>query len=215
MALNTDDMQYDLREKFYRMLEEKLGGIISHDEFFEHFPPCVTEILRIPNEILLSYITTIVRLKCRNCGGWKRKRGCPPYIDYRKEEEKMRKCKEIYMLVFKTNGLQPWREGLEKHQLIERKGRALKGPCVGLQVSLDKFCEYLKVTLKKRVYVLESGPCHRCRECSVTSCPKGRPLIRSLEGVGVDVYKFLEDREIAYENPPENYVTCVIGVGIQ
>lgn len=158
-------------------------------------------------------ITYAARLKCHNCGAFKRKITCPPFAP------SIPKCKKIIhekynrALVFiaRSDGTIPWREMTDKEEvdmLAKKYGRGLKGVSMGLQVSMHNLMLGLRQKLHRGLYLIP-GPCHKCRECNVGgACRKGASL-NCPEGLGIDVYSLLEKLGVRYETMPNKDVVAV------
>lgn len=190
------------------MKKTKIKKASLESRFGLKLQPVIQSIYRIlPKDIPFSIVP---KMKCRNCGAFKRKYGCPPVIDYDKIERLVRKARKCYVLISRTDGSIPWRDGLTRTQLTKKTDRGLKGASIGLQVYLQNLSRHISATSKGKVWVLGAGPCHECRKCTITKCQKGKRKLMSAEAAGVDVYALLDLLEENWEYPVKNFLTNVI-----
>lgn len=189
--------------------------ILNPELFFRTYDmsyiKAVVQLFKIRSkDIPISYV---VRMKCYNCGAFKRKITCPPF------SPSIPKCKEMIwqkydralVFVARSDGTVPWRLMTDKEeaQMLSKKyGRGLKGVSMGLQVSMHNMMLDLRKKFKKGLYLIP-GPCHKCRVCNVGGkCVKGAAL-HSSEGLGISVYGLLDKLEVGYEVLPIKDVLAV------
>jgi predicted metal-binding protein len=157
--------------------------------------------------------TTLARMKCQNCGKWKRSRDCPPYTP------SVERCKEIvqsydygFVYVWKNDGRRAWREGIDKKKLVKKHDRGLKGCAIGMAIAIRDNMKEIREKCKKdgiKCRVFASGPCTKCRPCNVGGkCLRGYG-IPAMEAWGIDVFGLLDELRVEYEYPVHNYLTLV------
>ena len=172
------------------------------------FAPCITKIKRVKFEDLL--FSAVARMKCYNCGGFKRKKPCPPFNGSVEDSmNRIKKYKKIYMIVAVTDGTVPWRHGIEDFKPKKRVNRELKGIAKGMPLYLHKTLLELKKKYKQSM-ILISGSCSLCRQCPIDGpCLKGG-YAHSPEGSGIDVMNTLRRLGITImEDIPYNRIVNV------
>ena len=149
--------------------------------------------------------TAVARYKCFLCGGFKRKKPCPPFareVCFYKHNLSL--YKTIYIVICETDGSIPWRFGLDKSKLEKKVDRGLKGVAKGMPLQLHK--NLLKVKKLNKAFILISGSCSLCRPCNVSGkCLKGG-FAHSPEGIGIDVINTLRGIGYNIEDVPYNKV---------
>lgn len=172
-------------------------------------------------------INAMARLKCQQCGLIARAILCPPYLAKTyKQFATIESCRDwVYgkryaiVMVWKNDGTKSWKLRLGDLKHIDfklKKGMQLKGTEVAQSKEIGRLMYLYKSKLDRqlgvRVFGLLNGHCDRCRgrKCPNRDnppCKKGG--MPSLEAIGIDVYKLLEDLNIEYEYPVVSYVTAV------
>ncbi len=187
------------------------------------FPKSLSKILIInPNSIPFDLIA---RLKCYQCGLFRRAILCPPYLErtypqfksVESSKDFANNFKYALTFIYKNDGTKPWKINEEKlsHISFRKKyGKELKGTEVSQSRELAKLTKSHTLLLRKKgfkTFGLIAGHCDLCGfKCPQRDNPpckkKGLP---SLEAIGIDVYALLEKFNIKYEYPVENYLTTV------
>ena len=174
--------------------------------------PAVEAIYKLRSrDIPVSYAA---RLKCYNCGAFKRKLTCPPIFNWSVSSIKniFRKNYDyVLVIVARSDGTVPWRkmDDREEARMLEKKcGRGLKGVSMGLQTSMHDLMLKLRKILGKALYLIP-GPCHRCRVCNIGGkCRKGI-MLHSPEAFAIAVYRLLDELGVKYEVMPQKDVVAV------
>jgi predicted metal-binding protein len=177
------------------------------------WPDCTVKIIPVKAESIV--FTTIARLKCYQCGAFKRKKPCPPFNRSVKfYKEKFSKYKKIYIIYMDNDGTMAWRDGLDPNKLEKKVNKGLKGVAKGMPLSLHKLLLQVKQnSAKTDIYM--SGSCSLCRPCNVKGkCLKGG-FAHSPEGSGIDVITTLRNLNLAIEDIPFKHVVNVGIVGIR
>jgi len=187
------------------------------------FPECLSEIRYIkPSKIPLDLIA---RFGCLHCGLWSRSISCPPYLWQTYKQFKtiqstvkfIRSFDTAIVFVWKNDGTKSWKVNKEELSHIEfkiKKGRQLKGTEAGQSRELTRLTAIYRAKLRKSGYKcfgLIQGPCNLCAfKCENRDNPPCvRGCLPSLEAIGIDVYKMLENLDIDYEFPVINSLTAV------
>jgi len=184
-------------------------------------PPMLDEIYCVlPNDVI-ECVSEVVRLKCQNCGAWKRKRDCPPFSPTLDNVRKiLKRFKKLYVFIWKSDGSIAWREGFPKEKLVKKVGIGLKGTAMGVEVAIHNNMVRLRGYYQEKgekVKCWIAGPCHKCRVCTLPTlgkCQKGVSM-PSMESWGIDVYGLYEKLGVEYEHPVVNYVTCSSMLGVR
>lgn len=177
----------------------------------------------------------VARLKCYNCGLYKRAILCPPYLwqtyeqfrTYKSTKKFLRSFDTAVVFAWRNDGSRSWK--LDKRELSHvelkpKKGRQLKGTEAGQSRELCKLMRTYRKEVRKHGYnafAFIPGHCDscggKCPDRDNPPCKKGG--MPSLEAAGIDVYKLLENIGVEYEHPVENYLTSVtmllVGGGVK
>jgi len=167
----------------------------------------------------------VARLKCYQCGIYKRAILCPPYLWQTYSQFKTFKSTRkfidsfdfVAIFIWKNDGTKSWKINKSElsHVTFKKKmGRSLKGTESGQAREITMLMKKYRREIKKNGYdnfCFIPGHCDLCgRKCPNRDNPpckrKGMP---SMESVGIDVYKLLEKIEVEYEYPVINYMTNV------
>lgn len=166
-----------------------------------------------PDDVIF---TTVARLKCYNCGGFKRKKPCPPFnrsVKYYRD--KFRSYRKLYMVILKTDGSIAWRDGLEPSKLVKKINRGLKGAAKGSPLELHKRLLNVREKHRGKCDIYISGSCSLCRPCNISGkCLKGG-FAHSPEGCGVDVINTVRRFGFSIEDIPYNFIVNVGFVGFK
>lgn len=161
------------------------------------------------------------RLKCQNCGLFNRAALCPPrlgisYPHFRTLDsaKKWISTASVYVIVWQNDGTKPWKVDWDDVSHIEFKkigGRRLKGVEHASAKAIANFMKSLEKDISSRlpqgfkVYGLIPGHCDICaRYCPLRSLPKAickKGGMPSLEAIGIDVYKLLNNLGIDWRYP--------------
>ena len=170
-------------------------------DYFGTYPESLVAIRLISPKFLTFNLVT--HMFCEQCGGYGRKRHCPPSIEIADYYKKwVLKWKTAYVLIWQSDGRAGWStrpDGLG----FRRWGRGMRGVDNGLGVST--YYNLADITNRiiasgVKAYMSPPGPCKRCRRSPcvlptsspvVTAC-KGRcrhplPGGAAPEGMGIDV----------------------------
>lgn len=121
------------------------------------------------------------------------------------------------VFIWKNDGTKSWKINKEELKHIEFKkkiGKQLKGTEAGQSRELCRLMKSYRSTFKKeghKVFSLIPGHCDLCGfKCPNRSNPPcKRNGMPSLEAIGIDVYKLLDNLKVPYEYPVENILTNV------
>jgi predicted metal-binding protein len=141
----------------------------------------------------------------------------PQFISFKKARKFIDRFDFAVIFIWKNDGTRSWKVNKKELAHIDfkiKKGKQLKGTEVSQSRELCKIMRrYRKVFQDKGYKVFGSipGHCdfcgHKCPQRSNPPCKRrGMP---SMEAMGIDVYKLLEDCHIEYQHPVENYLTNV------
>ena len=160
--------------------------------------------------------TTVARNKCMTCGGFKRKKPCPPFNKSVKYYmEKFAKYRKIYMVVMRTDGTIPWRNGIDPEKLVKKVDRGLKGVAKGMPIIMHSKLLEIRSKNPGRADIYISGSCSACRPCNVGGkCLKGA-FAHSPEGSGIDVMNTIRDLGFEIQDIPYDYIVNVGFVGFK
>ena len=198
--------------KIERIVQKELG-----------FPESLSEIRYIKPSIIPIGLTA--RLKCFQCGLYKRAILCPPYLwltypwfaTLAITRTFLDRFEVAVLLVWKNDGSKSWKidkKELSHINLIPKKGKQLKGTEAGQSRSISQLMNGYRNIFKEkgyRAFALIPGHCdlcgHKCPNRDNPPCKhRGMP---SLEAIGIDVYELLKKLGIEYEYPVQNYLTNV------
>jgi len=191
----------------------------------KNFPPNLDQIIKIkPQEIP---ITAYARIMCTHCGLYNRAILCPPLLYSTYPQFKTIDASRSYLdsfrwafvYVFKNDGaIRFWykkEQGQFDHlQMKRRKGRELKGiEAVGSRY-ITRLMKKVQTANRKqgyKVFTLIPGHCDLCaRKCpNRESPPCKRGGLPSLEAIGINVYKMLDQLGVEYCYPVGDYLTSV------
>ncbi len=187
--------------------------------------PCLQSII----EVKPTYIpfTPLAQMKCMNCGAYRRKKRCPPFVpSYFKYEAMLRsKFSKCYIFVYRTDGTIYWKPKVPKDMVLEvKKDRGLKGAAAGLQAAIHEEFRQIRILTKGRFKAFVAGPCKKCgvRGCNVKGRCLHPPASVSMEGAGIDVYGLMDKLLLTYtggrlkepygglyQQPIRDWLTCV------
>jgi predicted metal-binding protein len=191
-------------------------------DFFGEYPDSLATIRRVEPEYLPFALPA--RMLCEQCGGYGRKRHCPPVIMVMKEfREWILQWKGVYIIVWQSDGRAGWvtrPEGVGR-----RYCRGLRGVDNGLAAS----AVHALVDISERIwddgikaYMCPPGPCKKCRRnpCVLPSSAiidtpdKGccrYPLLGGAtpESMGIDVINLLWGMGIPVQQPLFDFLTKV------
>lgn len=165
------------------------------------------------------------RLKCQNCGLWKRGILCPPYLwqtypqfkTQKSTREFLNSFKNAVIFIWKNDGTKSWKFNKGELSHIKfgiKKGKQLKGTEAGQSRELCKIMRKVKRLADKEGYDAFAFVPGHCDACAFKCPNRDNPPCKheglpSMESIGIDVYKLLEKLDIKYEYPVVNYLTNV------
>jgi predicted metal-binding protein len=170
-------------------------------------------------------LDAMARLKCFQCGLMARAILCPPYLaqtypQFRTLETTKKffsKFKKAVVFVWKNDGTKSWK--IDKRELGHidfriKKGKELKGTEIAQSRELSTLMRNYRKEFRKNgfdCFGFIAGHCDfcggKCPERDEPPCNKGG--MPSLEAVGIDVYKMLENLQVEYQHPVEDFLTQV------
>lgn len=186
------------------------------------YPESLYRIFRLRPGWIMDTFDLMPRLKCQNCGLWKRAILCPPYLwktypqfkSFKSTKNFIRTSSIIVVFIWKNDGTKSWK--IDKRDLshIEFKkkiGMQLKGTEIAQSKMITKLMKGYERKIKKegyKVFSLIAGHCDLCGKCPNRDNPpckiKGMP---SLEAIGIDVFKLLDKLKIKYQHPVNTELT--------
>lgn len=197
----------------------------------KNFPPFLDQIRIIDPKNLP--ITAYARLMCQSCGLWGRAILCPnllyqtypQYSTIKKSKEFLYKFNKAYIYIWKNDGTKRWwsKKYDNKHKyvdLVRRKSRQLKGCEAGGAKEIQRFMYLARKKNRKLGYEVETFVTGHCDLCALITgkglkCPnRGHPPCKrrglvSMEATGINVYQLLNDLEVEYQYPVQDYITLV------
>ncbi len=191
------------------------------NDFFGEYPESLVTIRMVSPESL--DFDLISRMFCEQCGGYSRKRHCPPSTKSVSYYEKwVLRWKACYILVWQSDGRAGWTTrpgGIG----AKRWGRGLRGVDNGLGISTYKDMKEIVDKIKAKdigVYLSPPGPCKICKR-SPCMLPHNSPVDTewkgccrypihggmSPEAMGVDVMGLLWGLNIPTQLPVFDFIT--------
>jgi len=188
------------------------------------FPESLNKIKQINPKAIPLNLTA--RLKCFQCGLYKRGILCPPYVwktypqfeTFKSTRKFINNYKSALIFIWKNDGSKSWKiikSDLSHIQLKKKKGMQLKGTEAGQSREITRMMKKIQTTFKKKGYenAFSFIPGH-CDLCAFKCPNRDNPPCKknglpSMESIGIDVYRLLEQLNIEYEYPVINELTNV------
>lgn len=199
--------------------------IYMPSDYFGDFPESLVIVGRTDPRFLPFDMAA--RAACESCGGYGRKRHCPPVIyssDYYREW--MEEWDHAYFFIWQSDGRAGWPK--QPKGVGIRWGRTLRGTDMGLSVASYGYLQEAAEQLRNSgadTFICTPGPCKRCTSSGGCSLPIGSGLIIpgakvgfcphpmgggvTPESMGIDVIRTILGMGIPIQQPVLDFVTKV------
>lgn len=187
--------------------------------FFGEYPESLVAIRQISPADITFDLTA--RIMCQQCGGYGKRRKCPPTIKSPAFWEKYFKQWDLcYILVWQSDGRAGWPNQRADSQ--RQWGRSLIGVDVALSHFAYKLLEDVTNQMRKNgkmAIMAPPGPCIYCRTKGCNFPPKkcrhplpGGP---AMEGMGIDVVNLMHGLGIPIQQPVFDFLTKVGAIFVE
>lgn len=174
--------------------------------------------------------TPHARLKCQNCGLFNRGTLCPPRLSnsfpqfetIKLAKKWITESKVVLIFIWRNDGTRPWKidwDEVAHIEFLKVEGRRLKGVEHASAKALTKVMKDLENEVNdalpkgSRAHAFIPGHCDICgRYCPLRDYPKAKCNkggMPSMESIGIDVYKLLDEFHIDWKYPVGQFLTQV------